>query len=51
MAMRFERHALGRLIDIEREIHAPALAEHDVLLDAQVPRVRRRPLSLCRERR
>ena len=52
-----DRHALRRdagrrLVDVEREIHAPALAEDDVLLDPQVPGVwRRGSLSVRRQRR
>ena len=52
-----DRHALRRdacrrLVDVEREIHAPALAEDDVLFDPQVPGVwRRGPLRVCGNRR
>ena len=42
------RHARGRLVDVEREILVSALAEHDVLLDPQVPGVRSLSLSLQR---
>ncbi len=52
-----DRHALRRdagrrLVDVERQIDASALAEDDVLLDPQVADVRRRwPLRLCGDRR
>jgi len=45
----FRRHALGRLINIQQQIHIAALAENNVLIHAQVAGVR--SLCLCRKGR
>ena len=42
------RHVGRRPVDVEREVLAAPLAEHDVLLDAQIPGVWRLPWA-CSE--